>query len=51
MHHVKLSMEGGTSLGYGTTRNKTKPKLVPAELLAKEDDGHVTVLQATEAVP
>lgn len=44
-------MESGTSLGYGTTRNKAKPKLILTELLSKEDDGNVTVPQGTVAVP
>jgi len=44
-------MEGGTSLGYGTTRNRAKPKLIPTELLSKEDDGNVALPQGTVAVP
>ncbi len=44
-------MEGGTSLGYGTTRNKAIPKLVPVELLSKEGDGQIVVPQGTVAVP
>ncbi|XP_024380474.1 K(+) efflux antiporter 2, chloroplastic isoform X2 [Physcomitrium patens] len=49
---TELSEASGSSLGYGTTRSKTKPKLIPTELLSKEvDDGNYSAPPGIVAVP
>ncbi|XP_024388628.1 K(+) efflux antiporter 2, chloroplastic isoform X2 [Physcomitrium patens] len=48
---TELSEASGSSLGYGTTRNKTRSKLVPTELISKEDDGNYSAPPGIVAVP
>jgi Kef-type K+ transport system membrane component KefB len=48
---TELSEASGSSLGYGITRTKPKPKLIPTELLTKEDDGTHSPTQGILAVP
>ncbi|KAG0562230.1 hypothetical protein KC19_9G128300 [Ceratodon purpureus] len=48
---TELSEASGSSLGYGITRTKAKSKLIPTELLTKEDDGNHSHSQGILAVP
>lgn len=48
---AELSEASGSSLGYGITRTKPKVKLIPNELLVKEDDGNHSPSQGILAVP